>query len=155
MSRVREKGKRVKEFQSSCENQQTLSPPLSFSLSNRQHVELRISRQLLTSSAWPPTNWNTITVKSHTHRNRYAGTHSDVSACCIHGMTNTSAMAVMKQTRTHRHMDVCVCTYTLLHALTERERAHHFPFSPSLLVSTVMLQSSLTVIHSLSLILCF
>lgn len=94
----REKGKRVKEFQSSCKNQQMLSPPppLSLPRGNRQHVELRISRQLLTGSAWLRTNWNTITAQSHTHRNRYAGTYTqhDIHLCNGSNEANTRCICM-------------------------------------------------------------
>lgn len=77
--------------------QQSLSPP-PLCLSNRQRVERRISRQLLTCSAWLPTNWNTITVKPHTE------TH------VTSGIGSVSAVAVMKQT-CRTAMAACVCVH--------------------------------------------
>lgn len=59
------------DFHYSFKNQQTVSPPLFRSLGNRQHVELRISRQLLAGSAWLHPNWNTVTIKPHTHTHRH------------------------------------------------------------------------------------
>lgn len=57
--------------------------------SNRRHVEVRISRQLLTSSAWLPTDWNTIKAKSHSEweRNRNTPIHT-VMGVHMHNMTN-------------------------------------------------------------------
>lgn len=73
----RRKAKPERESYYLCTNQQTISPPPSLSLcfGNRQRVGLRISWLRLAISAWLPTDWNTIKVKSQREKeNQPAGT---------------------------------------------------------------------------------
>ena len=82
-------------------NWSAISFPLFLSVGNRRPIESRISRPLLTPSAWLPTNWNTITVKPHTQK--HTGTQWYEP-----GMTHTSAVYVCTPTHCTRRRELII-----------------------------------------------